>query len=341
VKSGMGLRIVFMVVLIAACMPARAAELAVVPYRVGNPSSEFPESAGGEYARVLTVASLLMKEEVEVTPPREIELDLDRMKISPQEVVTKDDLDVLGRTRRIDYFLVGTLSRKGGKYIAESVLYSVREGRVVARADVEDEDLLGLAGKEVREALVVYRNRKTAREPDREGATEDVLFLLDTSYRMSADWASVREAVIGYSAELIDTRRADSRVYIVPFSDRAAYASSSVSVNSIASVRSELEKLKPAGGAGGEHFIRSLKYALNSVRWRAGGRTLIIISNSRFGSREAETLAVMARKKGIRIHARCPGPGRRGAGPHCRLERRGTCTCLVPPAALQRGRRSR
>lgn len=302
-KSGMGFRIVFMVVLIAACMPARAAELAVVPYRVGNPSSEFPESAGGEYARVLTVASLLMKEEVEVTPPREIELDLVRMKISPQEVVTKDDLDVLGRTRRIDYFLVGTLSRKGGKYIAESVLYSVREGRVVARADVEDEDFLGLAGKEVREALVVYRNRKTAREPDREGATEDVLFLLDTSYRMSADWASVREAVVGYSAELIDSRRADSRVYIVPFSDRAAYASSSVSVNSIASVRSELEKLKPAGGAGGEHFIRSLKYALNSVRWRAGGRTLIIISNSRFGSREAETLAVMARKKGIRIHA--------------------------------------
>ena len=298
-----GLRILYALALLCAFVPARAAELAVIPYRVGNPSSDFPESTGGEYARVLTVASLLMKEDVEVTSPREIETDLDRMKISTQEVITRDDLDLLGRTRRIDYFLAGNLSRKGGRYISESVLYSVREGRVIARAGVEDEDLLGLAGKEIREALVVYRNRKTVREPDQGGATEDALFLLDTSYRMSADWATVRDAVVGYAAELIDTRRADTRVYIVPFSDRAAYATSSVSVNSIASVRSELDKLKPAGSAGGGDFIKSLKYALNSVRWRAGGRTLVIISNSRFGSREAETFAVMARKKGIRIRA--------------------------------------
>ncbi len=311
--NGLGLRVVFACILLLACIPARAAELAVIPYRVGNPSSDFPESTGGEYARVLTVAALLMKEDVEVTSPREIEIDLDRMKISTQEVITKDDLDLLGRTRRIDYFLAGSLSRKGGRYVSESVLYSTREGRVIARAGVEDEDLLRLAGKEAREVLVVYRNRKAAREPGREGATEDVLFLLDMSYRMSADWASVREAVVGYAAELIDTRRADTRVYLVPCSDRAAYAVSSVSVNSISSVRSELEKLKPAGGSGGEHFIKSLKYALNSVRWRAGGRTLIIISNSRFSSREAETFAVMARKKGIRIHAISLG-GIPGAG---------------------------
>jgi hypothetical protein len=234
------------------------------------------------------------------------------MKISTQEVITKDDLDLLGRTRRIDYFLAGSLSRKGGKYVSESVLYSVREGRVIARAAVEDEDLLSLAGKEIREALVPFRNRKTAREPDT-GATEDVLFLLDLSYLMNADWPAVKEAVAGYAAELIDTRRADTRVYIVPFSDRNAYASSSVSVNSISSVRSELDKLKPAGGAGAEQFIQSLKYSLNSVRWRQGGRTMIIISNSSFASREAETYAVTARKKGILIHAvslgRIPGEG--------------------------------
>ena len=298
------MRIIFACAVLCAVVPVpiRAAELAVIPYRIGNPSTDFPESTGKEYSRIIAVASIILKEDVEVTPPREIEADLDRMKISPQDIVTKDDLDLLGRTRRIDYFLTGDLSRKGGKYVSESVLYSVREGRVVARASVDDGDLLGLAGRDVREALVPFRNVKASREQDA-GAAEDVLFLLDTSYLMSADWPSVKEAVTGYASELIDSRRADTRVYIVPFSDRDAYAASSVSVNSIASVRSELDRLKPAGSAGAEQFVRSLKYALNSVRWRQGGRTMIIISNSSFASRDVETYAVAARTKGIRIHA--------------------------------------
>jgi hypothetical protein len=308
--KGLGVRIVFACAVLCTSVPAGAAELAVIPYRVGNPSSDFPESTGGEYSRILAVASLMVKEDVEVTSPREIEADLERMKISTQEVITKDDLDLLGKTRRIDYFLAGSLSRKGGRYVSESVLYSVREGKVIARASVDDEDLLRLAGREIREALVPFKNRKASRDAVA-GANEDILFLLDTSYLMSADWPSVKEAVTGYAAELIDSRRADTRVYIVPFSDRDSYASSSVSVNSIASVKTQLDRLKPAGGVGAEQFLRSLKYALNSIRWRQGGRTMIIISNSGFSSREAETYAVTARKKGILIHAislgRIPG----------------------------------
>jgi hypothetical protein len=303
-------RILLLLSLLAAAVPGMAAELAVIPYRIGNPSSDFPESTGGEYSRILAVAALMLKEDVEVTPPREIEADLERRNISSREVITGEDLDLLGRTRRIDYFLAGSLSRRGGRYVSESVLYSVREGRVIARAGVEDEDLLRLAGREIREALVPFHGIQTARDTVR-GATEDVLFLLDLSYLMSADWPSVKEAIVAYASELIDTRRADTRVYIVPFSDRAAYASSSVSENSIAAVRAGLDSLKPAGGAGAEQFMKSFTYALNSIRWRTGGRTMIIISNSSFTSREADVRAVTARKKGILIHAvslgRIPG----------------------------------
>ncbi|MBN1496409.1 MAG: VWA domain-containing protein [Spirochaetes bacterium] len=277
------------------------AEIAVIPYKVNTPSADFPESTGRDYARLVALSSLLAKEKIEITSPREIDIDLERMKLDPEGQITGEDLDLLGRTRRIEYFLLGSLSRVKGRYRSESVLYSVRDGKVVARSREEADDLFALAGREVGEALSLFRNRERPRAPY--GGGMDILFLVDLSYAMNRDWSAVKNAITGLTATLVDTRRMDTRIYLVPFADRIAHPAVSVSANSITSVRNELDRLKPAGGAGADSFARSLRYAIGTARWRPDAdKLMIIISNSGFASRMAEQYGNRARKKGITIH---------------------------------------
>src|SRR4030042_6893254 len=181
------------------------------------------------------------------------------MKLSSQDVLTKDDLDLLGKTYLIDYILLGVLSRGGGTYRSESVLYSVRDGKIIIRTRVADKDLFRLAEKEIKEALVPFPNKPPRRGREGGWGAMDVLFLLDMSYQMSRDWDSVKNAVTGYTARLIDTLRLDTRVYLVPFSDRIPNPSGAVSVNSITTITGDLDKLNPGGGAGSEDFMKALQ----------------------------------------------------------------------------------
>jgi len=293
------------------------AEIAIIPYKVENSSVDFPESTGGEYSRLLSVASMLLKDDVDIASPREVDLDLERMKLSPQDVITREDLDVMGKTLHIDHFLLGSLTRQGGNYRSESVLYSVRERKIVARARVSDKDLFGLAEKEIGEALRAFRS-KTADASDGGGSSLDLVLLVDLSYRIHRDWPSVKNAAVGLASYLIDSRRVDTRFYVVPFSDRAAYPSSSMSVNSITSVREEMDKLKPAGGAGQDVFIKSLQYAVRNIKWRSAARKVIVlVSNSYIEAGSADKYGVMARNKGIVINTVSLGgiPGDRSEVP--------------------------
>lgn len=296
------LRTIFLgAILLLAPSTGAVAEIAFIPYKIENPSTEFPESTAGEYARILSVAALVAKESIEVSSPREIEIDLARMKRSPQELITGEDLDLLGRTRGIDRFLIGTLSRRGGRYRSESVLYSVREGKVTARIRVEGEDLVEIAEKEIREALTMFRNRSFTASRS-EMKEMDLAVCIDMSYRINRDLGRVKEGIIALASRLIDTERLDTRIYIVPFSDRTGHSYASVSDNSITALKRELDKLKPAGAASPESFIASLRYAAGNIRWRREARkSMVIIANSPVAARGIDQYAAMARNRGVVI----------------------------------------
>ena len=286
----------------ALAQEVRADEIAVIPYRVETVSEGFTSAMGAEYARLIGVAAAISRQGVEVTPPRDVAHDLESMKLSPQDVITKEDLDLLGRTRRVDRFLLGSLAKIKGRYRSQSVLYSVRERRVVARADAEADTLFSLAERELKEALAGYRSKALGR--GEEGRAVDICFLIDASYRMNREWAELTDAVADTAAAFIDTRRADTRVYIVPFSSRVDFGAAAVSENSITTVREALARLRPAGAADDENFVRALRYAVKNLRWRAAATKIIAcVSNSPLKPKGAEQLAVMCKGKGIVIHA--------------------------------------
>jgi hypothetical protein len=293
-------KLIICTVLFLLCGRFLFAEIAIIPYKINSASIDFPEKMGGEYSRLLAVAATIAKEDIEVISPLDIDTDLEQLRLNPQQVITKDDLDLLGRSRRIDYFLTGSLTKYSRGYRSESVLYSVRDRKITARIRVESSDLYKLAEKEIRDAFVQYRNKTLM--AGRKAMSMDAVFLLDTSYGMSHDWTSVKNAIVGFSSNSIDTHRIDTRIYLVPFSDRLSYSTSSVSTNSITDVRRALDNLSLAGGQSSEAFIKSLRYAVQEVRWRnAARKMIIIIADSIVSPGAGDKYAVLARNKGVSI----------------------------------------
>lgn len=283
---------------------ALSVEIAVIPYRVHNPSLHFPESAGKEYARLLAVAASV-KKSVTVKAPGDVAMDLKRLSIDPGKTVTEEELGLYGRTAAVDYILAGTISRARGELLSRSVLYSVKDGSIAARVRVSGPDYFFLCGSEIREALVGFDDRQDPEEP---GAL-DAVFLVDLSYAVNSEWKWISNGILSFSASVIDRMGMDSRIYILPFSSRTGPSSASLSENSILSVRRVLENLKPAGGADRSAFYGSLRNAVRNTRWRRkASRMIVIISNSPMQAGAVpDTLAVEARSKGILIHSLCLG----------------------------------
>ncbi len=276
------------------------AEVAVLPYKVKNPSNYFPVEKGREYGKMMAVAALVAKENLTVTSPRDIELDLKRHDINPQGTITGENLDLLGRTRGIEYFLLGSLSYLDGRYHSDSVLYSVRDRKVVLRIESSARDLFALAGDEFRQAFARYRTA-----PGSEPAALDAAFIIDTSYGVNRDWVSVKNAVAGFASSAIDAGRIDTRIYGVPFSSRVSVEGAFAAQNSVMAVKKGLDNLKPFGGPSPERFVQAFRYAVQNVRWRNGASKLIIlITNSSLnGARFAEKYAFEAKSRGITVAA--------------------------------------
>ncbi|MCP4135491.1 MAG: VWA domain-containing protein [bacterium] len=291
---------IFLFILLAGALSAE--EIAIIPYRVNNPSIYLPEKTGEEYAKLLALVSRA-KKGVKITSPVVLKTDLNRLGIKPQGTITGEDLNHLGRQNHIDYILIGSLSRVGKQYISESRVYSVKGKERIAKFRVKSKSLFRLAEEEVSRALAQYEDINLRDEPLGK-QNMDALFLIDTSYKINCDWKAVKKSILSFSSQAIDTMGINTRVYLVPFSDRVSYNKSRVTVNSISLLRTELNRLKPVGKTGAKSFRRALRYAVKNTRWRKeAGKILFIISNSNLNkTRFPQQYSIIARKRGVRIY---------------------------------------
>ncbi|HPA71018.1 MAG TPA: vWA domain-containing protein [Spirochaetota bacterium] len=274
------------------------AEIAVLPYKVDSPSDQFPASLGADYARLLSVAAMVSRG-IEVHHPRDIEADLARNGINPQGTVTKEELESLGKSRLIDGFLVGTLSRAGGAYISESILFSVKSGQIVARTRVKSADLLELAELEIARA---YPGQGDARGAAMSTRT-DIAFVIDLSYNVKRDWEQVKKGVSSLARGVSGNWSGGTRVSIVPFSTANGPDGSTFSLKSALGVSEVLGRLVPKGANSAATVEKAMSDAVNNVAWRGdSSKFMVVISNSPFhSSTRLQRSAHSARKKGITV----------------------------------------
>ncbi len=280
--------------------PLWAAEVAVIPYRIANSSDQFNETTGAQYAKLLGLA-LLLKKGIEPYSPRELQVDMSSFSIDPRRSISGESLDALGRGRLIDLILTGTLSRSGGVYTSESVLYSTAQRKVISRERLRADSLFALAERDIREIFVTYPDRAA---PGAAIASVDAVLVLDTSYNVSREWDAIKSGITAFASGVSGDWDASLRLYVAPFSDAPAAPKAARAITSPLSLRQELASIRPRGGAGPAALGKALAYAIDAVPWRAEAtKVLLVISNSpaRDVSR-AEHYALKARKKGIAIY---------------------------------------
>jgi hypothetical protein len=256
--------------LLFSALPAYSS-IAVFPYR----SSGETGVSGEEYARLLSLTALLIKQ-IDVQSPHETEIGMRDLGIDPDSQ-SAEDLDLFGKKYRLSYILTGSLSRKGGNFISENILYSVRGGQIIARFSSTDRDLFRSAEKSIKSSLIDVPDRI-----DKNRITDtDIALLIDLSYYINTEWNDIKSSIISMTSNLIEQNSYNTRIYILPYSDRKSFESAAIYSNSITQLKKGLNSLNPAGSPDKNNMARVLNYSIKNIKWRSSAlKKIIIISNS-------------------------------------------------------------
>ncbi|TAL36611.1 MAG: VWA domain-containing protein [Spirochaetes bacterium] len=296
-------------VTLAACAPAFA-EVAVIPYRVDNPSTYFPEKSGDEYAKLLGVV-LAVRKGMEVYPPRDLDADMKSFGISSQGTITAEGLKALGAGRYLDRIVLGKISKTGETYVAESTLYAPGRGKVIARTQVKGQSLAACAEKDAAELFVTAPDAPLKLDPaaDQGLATVDLVVVTDTSYAMSAEWETVKAGITGFAGALSENWSAPIRIYVLGFSDAQKLPSYAQPVGSPAALRAGLDATPPRGGPSTDALEAALRFAVTNVPWERGSvRHMLVVSNSPVRrNSQVELSGMTAQKRGIVVSAAAGG----------------------------------
>ncbi len=293
----MKIRVITLFLALSVALPSLA-EIAIIPYKIDAPSKDFPVSLGGEYAKALAAATVISLG-MEVHPPRDVEMDLEKWRIDSQGVISREDLDSLGKSRLVDAFLVGTLYKSRGEYISDSIMYSVRSRKITARTRVKAGSLPELAAKEV---SAVFPGRELPRGSATARKT-DITFVLDLSYGVKSDWDRVKKGVRSLASGLTDDWRGGARVNLVPFSTVYTVNPSALGLKTALALSRALGSLAPKGGNNAKTVEKAVADAVSNVPWRSdAGKIMVVVSNTPFprGTR-LQHYAHFAKRKGITV----------------------------------------
>jgi len=270
------------------------AKIAVIPYRIELPPGEIK---GGEYSRLLCL-NILISKETEVLSPEETDIGLRQMGIKPEGSVTEEDLFNFGTKYRLDYILIGTVTKRKKLYYFDNVLYTVNS-RKISRNTNTAADIFRLANQEVKDSLFSLSSREQV------GARKqaDVAFVIDLSYNINDEWETVKDAINEMNSTLVGRYGVDTRIFILPFSDRKDQVLATTHDNSVKGVKDKLNSLQPAGSPDLSKFMSVLNHTIRSMKWRSGSvKEIIVITNSKLsGIFMSEKYASEAKRRGIRI----------------------------------------
>jgi hypothetical protein len=287
---------ILLLILLAASASQVFASIAVLPYR---DQAFDPRISGKEYARMLSLGILIMKD-TDVLSPEEADIGMKQLGINPEGSVDIEDLDAFGIKYNLKYILLGSISKQNGVFAFDNVLYSVRDRKILSRNNNSSGDIYKLIQLEVKDTLINFGTKKAVT-----GKTQaDIVFLFDSSYNMSDEWSDVRDSISEFSSNLISRLNIDTRIYLAPYSERKSYESVTTHHNSIKGLNETLSRLQPGGAGNSDKFSSLLNYTLKNIKWRSGAsKEIYIINNSKLdGMFVPERLAVEAKKRDIHIN---------------------------------------
>jgi len=268
---------VLAVITITACSGILYADVAVLPYKVESTTSSVSEETGNQYARLAGVAARISRG-LDIYSPDMLERDMKSLSIDPRGVVDRKQLQLLGKTRYIDYIQTGTIMATGKSFKVKSILYSVARDTIVVRCEEEASTLFDLAEKETSELYFQFSESKWRGSPE----SVDMVVLVDNSYNMSHEIDQVREGIREMADAASMKWASDTRVFVVPLIGASPSSRGLEAVTAPYSLQRKLKKLELKKGSPVENVPRWISHISRSFRWRKDSmKTLCVVLNTR------------------------------------------------------------
>lgn len=269
-------RLLVVFVFIMMALPIEGADTGLLPYKIEAPRDTFSRDLSMTYARYVHLAARIIKG-IEMVSPLDMAHSLKRIGKDPQQSITAGDLSLMGKNTGIDYIILGTLKYTGKRYVVKSLRYSLRDRQVVDRFELESEELIDLANREVKRVFLNLSDRTF----EGNGAKSDTVFLLEATNSIRPVWETLQQGITGYAGRL--TRDGVSfRIYCVPLSSRWSSTRTVLAEESPVEIRKWFEGIVPAGNLSTEIVDSGLKYATGSLRLRRDSEKqyIMVMDNS-------------------------------------------------------------
>ena len=300
--KGRGTHIIAMLItgiaFFAMAMPV-AGDVAVIPYRVESSSASVSEETGIEYA-LLSGMTARISRDMDIYSPDMLARDMKSLSINPREVIDRKQLQLLGKTRYIDYIQMGTIIATGNSYRVQSLLYSVKRDTVVVRSEEKAATLFDLAEKEIDELYFQFTEQKRQGTPD----SVDMVVLMDDSYNMAHEMDDARKGITEMAGAVSINWASDTRIFVVPLAGCRPPSCTVEPATAPYSLKRNLEKLKPQKGSSLQGVTQWLSHLSRSFRWRKGSvkATCLLINSPGVNYSSLQQHIYRLKKKGISVN---------------------------------------
>ena len=274
-------------------------DVAVIPYRVESSSASVTEETGIEYALLSGVAARISRG-MDIYSPDMLARDMKSLSINPREVIDRNQLKLLGKTRYIDYIQTGTIIATGNSYRVQSLLYSVKRDTVVVRSEEEAATLFELAEKEIDELYFQFSEQKRQGTPD----SVDMVVLMDNSYNTAHEMDDARKGITEMADTVSMNWASDTRIFVVPLLECRPPSCSVEPATAPYSLKRSLKKLKPQKGSSLQGVPQWLSHLSRSFRWRKGSvkATCLLINSPGVNYSLLQQYLYRLKKKGISVN---------------------------------------
>ena len=264
-------------IIITACCGILYADVAVLPYKVESTSPSVSEETGNQYAMLAGVAARISRG-LDIYSPDMLERDMKSLSIDPRGVVDRKQLQLLGKTRYIDYIQTGTIMATGKSFKVKSILYSVARDTIVVRCEEEASTLFDLAEKETSELYFQFPESKWKGSP--EGV--DMVVLVDNSYNMSHEIDEVRAGIVAMADAASMKWASDTRVFVIPLIGTSPSSRGVEPATAPYSLQRKLKTLEPEKGSSVQNVPKWVSHLSRSFRWRKDAlKSLCLVLNTR------------------------------------------------------------
>ncbi|MFW5861592.1 MAG: hypothetical protein ACOCWZ_05010 [Spirochaetota bacterium] len=240
-------------------------DVAVIPYRVESSSASVSEETGIEYALLSGMAARISRG-MDIYSPDMLARDMKSLSINPREVIDRDQLKLLGKTRYIDYIQTGTIIATGNTYRVQSLLYSVKRDTVVVRSEEEAATLFDLAEKEIDALYFQFSEQKRQDTP----GSVDLVVLMDNSYNTAHEMDDARKGISEMADAVSINWASDTRIFVVPLVGCRPPSCTVEAATAPYSLKKNLEKLDSQKGSSLQGVKQWLSYLSRSFSWRKG-----------------------------------------------------------------------